>query len=90
MSVYMNEHIAQTINNKHPLCPKSNTSNNTNDVLEHNYLYIMDAIQLQHSEHVIQIQRQHKEHIEHLERQVVKLERQVQLLQHHLLRISGT
>ena len=83
----MNEHIekllSQTTNKKHSLCP----NNNTNDELEHNYVYVIDVLQRQHSEHVIQLQRQHKEHIEHLERQVTKLERQVQLLQHHLLRI---
>ena len=76
----MYEHIDQIINNKPPLCP-------TNDVFEHNYMYIIDVIQRQHSEHVIQIQRQHKEHVEHLERQMAKLERQVLVLQHHLRRM---
>ena len=82
MSEPIEELLAETINKKHSLCPNSNA----NDALEHNYAYVIDVLERQHSEHVIRLQRQHKEHVEHLEHQVSKLERQVQLLQHHLMR----
>jgi hypothetical protein len=82
MSEPIEELLAQTTNKTHSLCQNSNAK----DALEQNYVYAMEVLQRQHSEHVIQLQRQHKDHVEHLERQVAQLERQVQLLQHHLLR----
>ena len=82
MSEPIEELLDETINKKDSLCPNSNI----NDALEHGYTYVMNVLQQQHSEHIIRLQRQHNEHVEHLERQVSKLERQVQLLQHHLMR----
>ena len=78
MNESIEELLSQPTNMKHSLYELHDN--------EHNYVYVMDVLQQQHSEHVIQLQRQHKDHVEHMERQVAQLERQVQLLQHHLLR----
>ena len=56
MSEPTEELLAQTTNKKHSPCPNK-------DALEQNYVYTMEVIQRQHSEHVIRLQRQHKDHI---------------------------